>query len=101
MSIYTDIPVCNKPYIVFLKVSLFDLRFTMAYKITKINQINGELIMNRKSHNEMYLQSLKERNGFRARYVSELVTYSKIIDGIINLIESPCGTGKTTFLLMK
>ncbi|PEU27838.1 hypothetical protein CN532_13580 [Bacillus wiedmannii] len=59
----------------------------------------GELIMNRKSHNEMYLQSLKERNGFRARYVSELVTYSKIIDGIINLIESPCGTGKTTFFI--
>lgn len=52
-----------------------------------------------KSHNEMYWQSMKMANGFRARYVSELVTYSKIIDGIINLIESPCGTGKTTFFI--
>ncbi|MCQ6267136.1 DEAD/DEAH box helicase family protein [Fictibacillus sp. WQ 8-8] len=52
-----------------------------------------------KSHNEMYWQSMKLANGFKARYVSELVTYSKIIDGIINLIESPCGTGKTTFFI--
>lgn len=52
-----------------------------------------------KSHNEMYWQSMKMANGFKARYVSELVTYSKIIDGIINLIESPCGTGKTTFFI--
>lgn len=51
------------------------------------------------SHREMYLQSIKRANGFKARYVSELVTYSKILDGIINLIESPCGTGKTTFFI--
>lgn len=52
-----------------------------------------------KPANEMYVQSIKKSNGFKARYVSELVTYSKIIDGIINLIESPCGTGKTTFFI--
>ncbi|MBK5458041.1 DEAD/DEAH box helicase family protein [Peribacillus sp. TH27] len=52
-----------------------------------------------KTHNEMYLQSMKLENGFKARYVSELVSYSKIIDGIINFIESPCGTGKTTFFI--
>jgi superfamily II DNA or RNA helicase len=47
----------------------------------------------------MYRQSIRTSNGFKASYVSELVTYSKIIDGIINLIESPCGTGKTTFFI--
>ncbi|PFY33389.1 hypothetical protein COL48_08790 [Bacillus toyonensis] len=52
-----------------------------------------------KSHNEMHWQSMKLSKGFKARYVSELITYSKIIDGIINLVESPCGTGKTTFFI--
>lgn len=52
-----------------------------------------------KQAREMYLQSIKLQQGFKARYVSELVTYSKIIGGIINLIESPCGTGKTTFFI--
>ncbi|MBN3553312.1 DEAD/DEAH box helicase family protein [Fictibacillus nanhaiensis] len=52
-----------------------------------------------KSGNEMYLQSIKLSNGYKAKYVSELVTYSKIVKGIINLIESPCGTGKTTFFI--
>lgn len=52
-----------------------------------------------KTHHEMYLQSIKLQQGFKARYVSELVSYLKIIDGIINLIESPCGTGKTTFFI--
>ena len=50
-------------------------------------------------YKEMHLQSIKQANGFKARYISELVTYSKILDGIINLIESPCGTGKTTFFI--
>lgn len=52
-----------------------------------------------KEAKEMYLQSRKLQNSFKAKYVSELVNYSKIIDGIINLIESPCGTGKTTFFI--
>ncbi|CDQ21809.1 hypothetical protein [Halobacillus karajensis] len=30
---------------------------------------------------EKYLQDKKLSNGFEANYVSELVTYSKIIDG--------------------
>lgn len=51
------------------------------------------------SFREMQNQAAKMQIGFKAKYVSELVTYSKIVDEIINLIESPCGTGKTTFLI--
>ena len=48
---------------------------------------------------EEQLQDWKLQNGYKARYVSELASYGKILDGIINLIESPCGTGKTTFFV--
>jgi Rad3-related DNA helicase len=53
----------------------------------------------KKEAREMYLQSIKLQKGFKAKYVSELVDSSKIIDKIINLIESPCGSGKTTFFI--
>src|SRR5699024_6191373 len=48
---------------------------------------------------EEQLQDRKLKNGYKAKYVSELASYGKILDGIINLIESPCGTGKTTFFI--
>lgn len=48
---------------------------------------------------EEQLQDWKLENGYKAKYVSELASYGKILDGIINLIESPCGTGKTTFFI--
>lgn len=91
---------CIYTFAVFFRehIANYDLQINISRYKSIIRNLYGGKVMKTEMR-EKQLQSLKLKNGYKARYVSELASNGKILEGIINLIESPCGTGKTTFFI--